>query len=76
MLTSGILKPIITMYFETRATNLQFLQASFQDFVLGELVIIVQALWVQECAAGLDNMTRDDLFDWKLDFLEVDSCLG
>ena len=43
---------------------------------IGELVVEVQALGVEQGAAGLDDLARDDLFDGQLDLLKVDGGLG
>lgn len=40
-----------------------------------ELVEEIQALRVQQRPAGLDILTRDDVFDRQLDLLAVDSDL-
>jgi hypothetical protein len=46
-----------------------------QFFDFSELVVELEAFLVGQRVRRLDDLARDDLFDGKFNFLEIDSCL-
>jgi len=42
---------------------------------LRKSVVVIQALRIRQRTGWLDDLPRDDLLDWKLNFLKVDGRL-